>query len=201
MAQETNINNNETDIKENINETKNDNGQGEQESASSNKIGVVTWIILGLIIVSGSGGGYGLAQIFASPEQDLPQQPVQVAIQDPMKEFLSKEAEKKSWEFELEPVIANLDEPGVTRYIRATLILKFNSELDEMKYSQVLENRKTELVDWLYQYMAGLSLEEVHGSRNIERFKLEVCHNFNNILFTQSKPFLEKIMTKEFQIQ
>ncbi|MDO8303730.1 MAG: flagellar basal body-associated FliL family protein [Sedimentisphaerales bacterium] len=105
------------------------------------------------------------------------------------------------WSFEIEPVIANLDEPGVTRYVRVTIILEMNSEFDQEKGTAMLEEKKALLRDWLTIYLAGCTIEEARGSKNLVRIKAEVRDAFNDYLFKNSKPMVESILFKEFAIQ
>ena len=157
------------------------------------------------VVLTCSGGGYGLASIFAKDNSQQEANEV-VEEEETLDESLNVdisalEQDNAGWEYELDSVVANLDEPGVTRYIRAALILKFTNELDEAEYKKVIDNKKSEMIDWLYTFMAGLSLEEVQGTKNLERFKMQVHKQFNSMLFPDSKPMLMKILTKEFQIQ
>jgi hypothetical protein len=50
-------------------------------------------------------------------------------------------------------------------------------------------------------YFAGLSLEDVRGSRNLTRIKEEVQDQFNNILFPNTRPYIQRVLFKEFAIQ
>lgn len=105
------------------------------------------------------------------------------------------------WVFELEPVIANLDEPGVTRYVRVTIILEVNPGLDQDKGTAMFEEKKALLRDWLAIYLAGCTLEETRGSKNLVRIKAEIRDSFNDYLFKNSKPMVESILLKEFAVQ
>ena len=105
------------------------------------------------------------------------------------------------WVFELEPVIANLDEPGVTRYVRVTLILEMNPAFDQGKGTAMLEEKKALLRDWLTIYLAGCTLEETRGSKNLVRIKAEIRDAYNDYLFKNSKPMVESILLKEFAVQ
>jgi flagellar basal body-associated protein FliL len=103
--------------------------------------------------------------------------------------------------FELEPVIANLDEPGVTRYVRVTLILEMNPAFNQDAGMAMLEEKKALLRDWLTIYLAGCTLEEARGSKNLVRIKAEIRDAFNDYLFKNSKPMVESILLKEFAVQ
>ncbi len=177
----------------------------EETAGNSSKVNIVMWAILATVILIGFSGGYGAAKIFASPDPQIDdlakqqQEEEEKKAEEPLVE--PTQEDDNSWEFSLDTVIANLDEPGVTRYVRAALLLRISNDLPEAEYRETLESKRSELVDWLYSYMAGLSLEDVQGTRNLERFKLEVQKNFNDLLFPDSKPMIVRILTKEFQIQ
>jgi len=188
------------EVKEdNVEENKKSPETPGEETQGSSKAKFIVWGILAAVILVGFGGGYGAARIFAAPESAIEE-----VVEEPEEEPLIEETateEVSNWEFEIPPVIANLDEPGVTRYVRATLILRISNEVPEAEYGLVLAGKESELVDWLYLYMASLNLEDVQGARNLERFKLEIQKNFNEMLFPDSKPMIKRILTKEFQIQ
>lgn len=166
---------------------------------ANSRINKITMLLLAVVVMFCSGGGYGLAKIFANPDTEKVEKTEDTLDIDFAEENAVEEL--GTWEYELDSVIANLDEPGVTRYIRTTLILRFSSELIEADYQATLDSKKADMIDWLYTYMAGLSLEEVQGTRSIERFKKNVLKNFNELLFPETKPMLKQVLTKEFQVQ
>jgi flagellar basal body-associated protein FliL len=57
------------------------------------------------------------------------------------------------------------------------------------------------LRDWLTTYFAGLSLEDVRGSRNLNRIKRDVQDQFNELLFPGTKPFVRQVLFREFAVQ
>jgi flagellar basal body-associated protein FliL len=97
--------------------------------------------------------------------------------------------------------VANLDEPGVTRYVRVSIILELSSQLDSINGETFLEEKKIILQDWMTTYLAGLSLEDVRGSRSLNRIKREVVDQFNQLLFGPDKAYVEKVLFKEFAVQ
>ena len=181
--------------------------KAESEKASS--FGLFTWLILGAIVMAGFAGGFALAQLLAGDGSDPTQQteadgteagttPEEAVINDLL---VDKPQDEKLWPFDLEPVIANLDEPGVTRYARVTITLQLSPQMNLEKGSPFLDEKKPILRDWLTTYIAGLSLERVRGTRNLARIKKEVRDSFNELLFPQSKPFINDILFKEFAVQ
>jgi flagellar basal body-associated protein FliL len=179
------------------------------ESGKSSGLGLFTWLIIAAVVIAGFAGGFALAQLLAGTGSELPEQaetkatdagtaPEDNAINDMLVDKLKDE---KLWPFDLEPVIANLDEPGVTRYARVTITLQLSPQMDQEKGVLFLEEKKPILRDWLTTYIAGLSLEHVRGTRNLARIKKEIRDSFNELLFPQSKPFINDILFKEFAIQ
>ena len=107
-----------------------------------------------------------------------------------------------SWIYEkMDPIVANLDEPGVSRFVRVTVILEMNKNIDIDGGMAFLDEKKIVLQDWMTTYLAGLSLEDVRGSRNLTRIKQEVLEHFNQILFDQGKPYIDRVLFKEFAVQ
>jgi flagellar basal body-associated protein FliL len=64
-----------------------------------------------------------------------------------------------------------------------------------------LDEKKVILQDWLTTYLAGLSLENVRGTKNLTRIKNEIRDQFNRLLFESEKPYVERILIKEFAVQ
>lgn len=195
-------------------EKKEQESKEDKESKADDKkstgIGLFTWLILAAVVIAGLAGGFALAQLMAGTGSDSSQQPEakenqpddgspeNKAINDML---IDKPKGENLWPYDLEPVVANLDEPGVTRYARVAMTLQIDPQMDQEKGTVFLEGKKPVLIDWLTTYIAGLSLEQVRGTRNLSRIKKEVRDSFNELLFPQGKPFVRDILFKEFAIQ
>ena len=105
------------------------------------------------------------------------------------------------WFFELEAVLANLDEPGVTRFLRASITIQFTKEYDAAVGGPLVNEKKMILRDWLTTYFAGLSIEDVRGTMSLARIKNQIRDQFNEMLFPDSKPLVHAIILKEFAVQ
>ncbi len=179
------------------------------ESKKSAGFRLFTWLILGAVVIAGSAGGFALAQLLAGDGSDSPRQGEAEGTRADMTGenntvndmLVDKPKGEKLWPFDLEPVIANLDEPGVTRYARVTITLQLSPQMDQEKGVLFLEEKKPILRDWLTTYIAGLNLERVRGTRNLSRIKRELRDSFNELLFPEGKPFVHNILFKEFAIQ
>ncbi|MHC5060370.1 MAG: flagellar basal body-associated FliL family protein [Planctomycetota bacterium] len=185
-------------------------GEGQKdEKQKAPSFGLVTWIVMAAIVMAGFAGGFALAQLIAGSGPEATQAgkadeaETNDASEDPAVNdmLIEKPQDEKPWSYDLEPVIANLDEPGVTRYARVAITLHLSPQMDLAKGTPFLDGKKAVLRDWLTTYIAGLSLERVRGTRNLARIKKEVRDSFNELLFPQSKPFVSDILFKEFAIQ
>ena len=173
-------------------------------SPSGSKKGIIGWLILASVVVAGSTGGFALSQLLGGSDPvSATTAEVQAEEQDPTESFLNDKGEGgESWPFDqIEPVVANLDEPGVTRYIRATVTFEMSGEVDQEKMRPYLMDKNPIIKDWLTTYFAGLSLEDVRGSRNLSRIKQEIKDQLNEQLFADGGRFIERVLFKEFAVQ
>jgi flagellar basal body-associated protein FliL len=108
---------------------------------------------------------------------------------------------QKTWYYHLEPVVANLDVPDVTRYVRVSLTLEISPEVSEKKGVAFIDERKPILTNWLTIYLSSLSLEDIRGDRNLKRIQSQVLDTFNEKLFPNSKPQIKCVLFKEFAVQ
>jgi flagellar basal body-associated protein FliL len=188
---------------------KNQDDAGEEKTAEEKNetkqegktgIGIVTWIILAVIVVICAGSGLLLGRLFAGSNE--PQtQPAQADELTPVETGDSGKDSGSRWYYDLEPVVANLDEPGVTRYVRATITLEISSSLEQNKGVTLVEEKKPVLTNWLTIYLASLTLEDTRGDRNLKRIQLQILDAFNETLFPDAKPLIKHVLFKEFAIQ
>jgi flagellar basal body-associated protein FliL len=176
--------------------------KSEDKEAKGGGFDLMTWLIPAGIVIAGLTGGFGLAQLLAggSRQPEIPE--VQVEETKSFEDLLADSTnEKKAWSYDIEPVIANLDEPGVTRHARVAVTLELSGDMDIKSGTAFLEEKKAVLRDWLTTYIAGLSLERVRGTSNLARIKKEIRDQFNELLFPEAKPFVVNTLFKEFAIQ
>ena len=105
-----------------------------------------------------AAGGYGLSGLFAKA---APPKDTSNVEKSETEEYMSEDVEgAKPWPFELQPITANLNEPGATRMIQVTVVMELSAEMDETKGREFLEGKVIHLRDWLQTYLAGLNLEQ-----------------------------------------
>lgn len=177
-----------------------------QDAKPAGSMGWIGWVVLAGVCIAGATGGFALSQLVGgSPAQTTAAtqqatQPAKNQTVDPLKDLQGQNG--TNWFYDnVEPVLANLDEPGVARYVRVTLSLEVSGQLDPVKGKEFLDQRQMLLRDWLTTYFSGLSLEDVRGSRNLNRIKRDVLDQFNALLFANSKPYIVQVLFKEFAVQ
>lgn len=167
------------------------------------KIGLVAWIIMITVVITLSGSGFILGRLLAGPSSP---DTAKLSQEDPAKQDVPAENSESDsegrWYYPLDPVIANLDVPGVTRYVRASLRMEISSGwLEEVEGTVILDEKKFPLKNWLAIYLASLTLEDARGDRNLRRIQSQILEAFNEILFPNAKPQITRILFESFSIQ
>ena len=110
-------------------------------------------------------------------------------------------AAKNTWYYDLEPVVANLDDPGVTRYVRVALTLQVSNEVTQKKGIAFLTEKVPVLKNLLTIYLASQTVDDMRGDRNLRRIQSEILEAFNEKLYPDAKPQIKGILFKGFAIQ
>ncbi len=165
--------------------------------------GRLLWIIMAVVVIISAGAGFGLGRLFGSSQTNQAEKSVEAGStqsQDDTGDLTTKEPQD-NWYCDLEPVVANLNEPSVTRYVRVTLTLVMDAQVDQKKGTAFIEEKKPILTNWLTIYLASLSLEDIRGDRNLKRVQSQIVDGFNEKLFPDAKPQLRRVLFKEFAVQ
>jgi flagellar basal body-associated protein FliL len=164
------------------------------------------WMIIGCVSMVSAGAGFGLGRLLAGPGEPPLSEADPKADEASQTEYLSADASsggdpEEVWYYDLDPVIANLNEPGVSRYVRASFTLEMSSETDRKKGSAFLDDKKPILTDMLFVYLSGLSLEDIQGDKNLKSIQSRIRELFNEKFFPDSKPQIRRVLIKEFPVQ
>ena len=197
----------EDDAKQQETQEKQDATNTEKTESSDKKSLVgrfLPWIIMVVVVVLFAGAGLTLGRMFAgssTPQNPGDSQQDQSAQVDNLEAKGSAADTQKTWYYDLEPVVANLNVTDVTRYVRASLTLEVSSEVDEQKGTAFFDEKKPILTNWLTVYLASLGLDDIRGDMNLKRIQSQVLDAFNEKLFPDSKPKIKSILFKEFAVQ
>jgi flagellar basal body-associated protein FliL len=184
--------------------------QNEEKSDRSEKKSFIgrflPWIIIGVVIVVCGGAGFGLGRMLGGAETPPPNEAESNADEidqttDTTADQTSSDISENTWYYDMDPVIANLNEPGVTRYVRACFTLEISAEADRSKVTALLDEKKPILTDMLFVYLSGLSLKEIQGDKNLKSIQSRIREKFNEKLFPDSKPQVKRVLIKEFPVQ
>ena len=175
------------------------------EKPAEAKVSVLTWAIMGVIILVLSSSGFFLGRIFASSSTQPEAAEAPIEEQDSKKTSeaaQSKQVSEGSWYYkDMESVVVNPDEPGATRFVRVGLILEVNNELSKEAATAMFEAKKPLLINWLNLYFKSLSLSQMENEKDMKRILSQICDGFNEILFPEAKPQIKNVLIREFNIQ
>ena len=181
-------------------------GQKNSKVSAKKKQMIVSWSVMGGIILTFALSGFFLGKVLVDALQPEPIVAAQIAgMSQSGQSETTPEQEAvdggKTWFYDLLPVVANLDEPGATRYIRTTLTLEIYDALDQDDGKELFEKKAPHMRNWLTIYLASLSLDDARGEKNLKRIQAQVLEEFNQMLFPNEKPQVSHILLKDFAIQ
>jgi len=169
-------------------------------------------LIVGGVVVLFAGAGFLVGRMFGAGGQGQTAAAATSGHKAPKAEGSKHEAsgkngegsehkEGENWYYELDPVVANLNEPGVTRYVRITLTLEIDGAWPEAEAKLLLDQKKPLLKHWLTLYLSNQTIEEARGKTNMLRMQSNIGSVFNEGLFPNAQPRITNILFKEFAIQ
>jgi flagellar basal body-associated protein FliL len=165
-------------------------------------------LIVGGVVVLFAAAGFLVSRMFGTRGQAqtagaATSKPEASKEEGSKKEASGKQGEKggEAWYYELDPVVANLNEPGVTRYVRITLTLEIDSTWPEEEGELLLNQKKPLLKHWLTLYLSNQTIEDARGKTNMLRMQSNIGNVFNEGLFPNAQPRITNVLFKEFAIQ
>ena len=190
-------------------ETKQQSPEEEKKSQKSEKkslIGRLLPIVIILVVVGFCAGvGFGLGRFIAGPSQSNTTESNEAEApdktNDTQQEGGSENSSGEVWYYDFDPVVANLNEPSVARYVSLSITLQISSELAEKDGKTLIDQKKPILTDWLTVYLAGLGIEDIRGDKNLKSIQSHILNAFNEKLFPDSKPKIKHILFKNVAVQ
>lgn len=179
--------------------------EAQAEAKNGTKGKVVPWCITGVVIIALAGLGFfagrlfgtrGNAQTASAGEKAKPtDQP------PPTNTGAPGDPAASDWYYDLDPVVANLNEPGGTRYVRVGLTLEINAALNQETTTAMLDQKKPLLKHWLNLYLSNQTAEDARGEKNLRRMQTQISDALNQGLFPDAAPQIKRVLFKELSIQ
>ncbi|MHC4572529.1 MAG: flagellar basal body-associated FliL family protein [Planctomycetota bacterium] len=175
----------------------------EKKTQKASGTRLLQWIIMAAAVAVCAGGGLTIGRLFADFRSTATSNPSQQDEPGPLKQLKRNGPAKdqRVWYYDLDPVVANLNEPGVRRYVRVAVILVVDPQVDRKKGTAFLDEKKPLLTNYLTIYLASLTLEDIRGDKNLRRIQSQLLDAFNEKLFPDAKPQIKHILFKEFAVQ
>ena len=175
--------------------------QGGDEAGKGKGKSMLPWILLGAIVPICAGAGFGLGRIFAGNDGET-EEVVENEVSELEKMLSAESVDGKTWFFQdMEPVVANLIDPGATRYVRAGFMFELSSTMDQVSGQAFFTEKLPLIKNWLAIYLASQSVEDLQGERNLTRVLSEIRDLLNARLFPDVKGPIENVLLSEFAIQ
>jgi flagellar basal body-associated protein FliL len=167
-----------------------------KEATQAGPRSYLPWIIMAAIVPLFAGAGFGLGRLLAGGKATHPAEANAPA--KPEYQMALNEAGKaeKTWFYKCEPVVANLNEPGATRYVRMGFTLEMSGQLEAggggggghgggggAAGNPYLTEKQPLIMNWLTIYLSSLSLADVQGEKNLNRVLADVREGLNTKLF------------------
>jgi len=159
------------------------------------------WVIVGVAVIVFAAGGFLVGRLFGTRGQAQTASAGQSSQETALKDLEPAADQDEGWYYELEPAVANLNEPGVTRYVRITLTLNVTKAWVEEEAKLFLDQKKPLLKHWLTLYLANQTIEDTRGEKNLVRLQANIRDIFNQGLFPNAQPRIKDVLFKEFAIQ
>jgi len=194
------------DIKEQEEQEEQEDPKAEKSDNKSLIARFLPWIIILVVVLICACAGLSVGRLFAgsgTPEgaESGSESGESAQIEDLKADNHSAKDSAKVWYYDLDPVVANLNEPTVTRYVRASLTLEMSAEMNVKKGTAFLDEKKPILINWLTVYLSSLGLEDIRGDNNLRSIQSHIRDAFNEQLFPDSKPQIKQVLIKEFPVQ
>ncbi len=175
----------------------------EPQKNPSGKTAILQWAVLGVVVMACAASGVMLGKLFAGSR--TPESQTQNGNEQEPPLDLAGENEQADrddvWYHNLQPIVANLNEPKVTRYARVTLTLAISKEMDEEKGVAFLEVKKPYITNWLTIYLASQQVDDIRGDKNLKRIQMELANLLNEKLFPETQQYIDRVLIQEFAVQ
>jgi flagellar basal body-associated protein FliL len=187
---------------ENRNPGQDSEAQVQQAKGAMAKI--MPWLIALVVVVICGGAGFTVGRLFGTrgkAQTVSASEKTEPATTESPKESAAGANDETSWYYDLEPTVANLNEPGVTRYVRIALTLEVGNGLGDKEGLPLLDQKKPLMKHWLTLYLSNQTVETIRGEKNLRQVQTQIADVLNQNLFPSTKPRIVRVLFKELAIQ
>jgi len=164
---------------------------------------ITPWLITALTVLVCAGTGFAVARMFGAGGKAQTASAATETGREEKSHGKSKTQSENSepWFYDIEPIVANLNEPGVTRYVRVALTLEVGNGMEATEGKEFLDQKKPLLKHWLTLYLSNQTLEGIRGEKNLRQVQTQITDALNQGLFPNDKPQIVGVLFKELSIQ
>jgi len=176
--------------------------QAQQPKGAMSKI--MPWLIAMVVVIVCGGAGFAVGRLFGTrgkAQVVSAAQKTEPAASAGSKEATDAGKSQATWYYDLDPTVANLNEPGVTRYVRVALTLEMGNGLGDKEGLPLLDQKKPLMKHWLTLYLSNQTVETIRGEKNLRQVQTQIADVLNQGLFPNAKPRIVRVLFKEFAIQ
>jgi len=164
---------------------------------------ITPWLITALTVLVCAGAGFAVGRMFGTRGNA---RTASAAAETGHAEKAHGKSKPHSengepWFYDIEPIVANLNEPGVTRYVRIALTLEVGNGMAPAEGKEFLDQKKPLLKHWLTLYLSNQTLEGIRGEKNLRQVQTQMTDALNLGLFPNDKPQIVNVLFKELSIQ
>jgi flagellar basal body-associated protein FliL len=188
-------------------ETKTVEKEDAKKTSGKTELLIYAVVIVG-VLIAGSAGGliagkiFGPAKAGAGTTDEQGERVVEMGEQpkalSPAEQHAEKDAANLTY-YDLNRLTVTLNEPGMARYVAVTVTLAM-SKADESAATKAIEAAKPTLINQLTVYLAGCSLEDVRGPKNMNRMRREMLDIINSVVWPDQRPLVVDVLFKEFAV-
>ncbi len=164
---------------------------------------ITPWLITALTIIVCATAGFIVGRMFGTRGNAQTVSAAEPAgpVEPAPKKTKSGTEKGEPWFYDVEPIVANLNEPGVTRYVRVALTLEMSNGVVQREGVLLLDQKKPLLKHWLTLYLSNQTVEGIRGEKNLRQMQTQIKDALNQGLFPDSKPPIVGVLFKELSIQ
>lgn len=174
--------------------------QSEERKSGGKLMSLLVPIVATLVF---AGGGFFVGRMFGTRgnAQNVAAAEESGVQEEAAEQKTSDEDAEAAWFFDMESIVANLNEPGVTRYVRIGLTLGIGEELSEKEGTLILEQKMPLLKNWLTLYVSNQTVADIRGEAKLRAAQDELARMFNTGLFGTGPQHIKQVLFKELSIQ